>query len=170
MQFVSCCLATNMSPWKPIFRTLEIDHFQTWITSCIWTIHIVSKWPMSVSQMQWIKQLKHVYIFCFHGNGTNLPSDIVQNTAILKQIILLMQTEIWIIYTHSSKSTSDEQNQKIEIIKLFKYRLPWQPNHQIVSDFAKNELIQSKISPLNNWLDWLLSMYILCNQRLIFKT
>ena len=41
----------------------------------------------------------------------------------------------------------------LKIINLFKYRLPWQQNHQIVIDFAKNEHIQSKISPLNKVLD-----------------
>ena len=34
-------------------------------------------------------------------------------------------------------------------MKLIKYRLPWQPNHQIVSYFTKKEHIQSKASPLN---------------------
>ena len=71
-----------------------------------------------------------------------------------------MQTEVWIIYTHSGKSTSYEQNSNIEIIILFKYRLPWQPNHQIVCDFAKNEHFQSIISPLNKGFDCLF-MYTL---------
>ena len=31
---------------------------------------------------------------------------------ISKQIILLMQQEVWLIYTHSGKSTSYEQNPK----------------------------------------------------------
>ena len=52
--------------------------------------------------------------------------------------------------------------QKLKIIILFKYRLPWQPNHQIVRDFAKNKHFQSKISPLNKGFDCLF-MYILCN-------
>ena len=44
---------------------------------------------------------------------------------------------------------------KMKIIISFKYRLPWQPNHQIVRDFAKNEHFQSKISPLNKGFDCL---------------
>ena len=38
----------------------------------------------------------------------------LQNTPTSKQNILLMQTEVWIIYTHSGKSTSYEQNPKSE--------------------------------------------------------
>ena len=52
------------------------------------------------------KKAQNVYDFCLDGNQTNWPSEILQNTPILKQIILLMQTEIWIIYTLSGKSTS----------------------------------------------------------------
>ena len=58
------------------------------------------------------KQTQIVYNFCFHGNGTNWPSEILHNTAISKQIFLLMQTEIWIIYTHTGNFTSYLQNQK----------------------------------------------------------
>ena len=29
------------------------------------------------------------------------------------------------------------KNEKLKIMQLFKYRLPWQPNHQIVNDFTK---------------------------------
>ena len=60
------------------------------------------------------------------------------------------------------------KSKKMKIIILFKYRLPWQPNHQIVRDFTKNEHFQSKISPLNKGLECLF-MYTLCNQHLIFK-
>ena len=52
------------------------------------------------------KKTQNVYNFCFHGNETNWPLEILQNTPISKQIILFMQTDIWIIYTHSGKSTS----------------------------------------------------------------
>ena len=74
-----------------------------------------------------------------------------------------MQAEIWIIYTYSGKFKSYQQNQKNEnnnIISL--YRLPWQPNYQIVQDFTKNEHIQSKISPPNKGFDCLF-MYTLYN-------
>ena len=54
------------------------------------------------------------------------------------------------------------KTQKMKIIILFKYRLPWQPNHQIVRDFTKNEHFQSKIFPLNKEFDCLF-MYTLCN-------
>ena len=36
------------------------------------------------------KKAQNVYNFCFHGNGTNWPSEILQNTAILVQIILFL--------------------------------------------------------------------------------
>ena len=36
-----------------------------------------------------------------------------KNAAISKQIFLLLQTEIWIMYTHSCKSTSVEQKRNI---------------------------------------------------------
>ena len=62
------------------------------------------------------KKTQNVYNFCFHGNRTNWPSEILQNTPISKQIILLMQTEIWIIYTYSGKFTSYLQNPKKENI------------------------------------------------------
>ena len=40
------------------------------------------------------KTTQNVYNFCFYGNQTNWPLEILQNTTISKQIILLMQTEI----------------------------------------------------------------------------
>ena len=67
---------------------------------------------MSGLQMPWIKKTQNVDNFGFHGNGTNWPSVILQNTPISKQIILLMQTEVWIINTHSGKPTSYLQNPK----------------------------------------------------------
>ena len=37
--------------------------------------------------------------------------------------------------------------QKLKIMKLFKYRLPWKPNHQIVSYFAKKSIFKAKHLP-----------------------
>ena len=39
------------------------------------------------------------------------------------------------------------KNEKLKIMKLFKYRLPWQPNHQIVSYFTKRAYSKQNISP-----------------------
>ena len=35
------------------------------------------------------------------------------------------------------------KNEKLKIMKLFKYRLPWQPNHQIVSYFTKKSIFKA---------------------------
>ena len=75
--------------------------------SCVWKTYIVSKYPMSGLQIPWIKKLKMFIIFVSMATElTNWQSEILQNTPNSKQIILLMQTEIWVIYTHSGKSTS----------------------------------------------------------------
>ena len=39
------------------------------------------------------------------------------------------------------------KNEKLKIMKLFKYRLPWQPNHQIVSYFTKKSIFEAKHLP-----------------------
>ena len=69
---------------------------------------------MSGLQMPWIKKLKMFIIFVSMATELTDPSEILQNTPISKQIILLMQTEVWIIYTHSGKPTSYEHNPKTE--------------------------------------------------------
>ena len=61
----------------------------------------------------------------------------------------LMQTEIWKLIHILASPHLINKIEKMKIIKLFTHSLPWQPSHQIVSDFAKDEHIQSKISPLN---------------------
>ena len=63
---------------------------------------------MSDLQMPQIKKLKMIIIFV--SLPTELPARqrFYKNTAISKQIILLLQTKICIMYTHSGKSTSVE--------------------------------------------------------------
>ena len=39
------------------------------------------------------------------------------------------------------------KNEKLKIMKLFKHRLPWQPNHQIVSYFTKKSIFKAKHLP-----------------------
>ena len=39
------------------------------------------------------------------------------------------------------------KKEKLKIMKLCKYRLPWQPNHQIVSYFTKRAYSKQNISP-----------------------
>ena len=60
------------------------------------------------------KKTQNINNFCIHGNETNWPSEILQNTPVSMQIILLMHTDVGITYTHFSKSTSYEQNPKNE--------------------------------------------------------
>ena len=93
------------------------------------------------------KKTQNVYIFCFHGNGTTWLSEILQNTAISKQIILLLQTK-YAYYIHILASPCMfEKTQTKEIMQLFKYSLPWQPSHQIVSDFTKKSIFTEKYLP-----------------------
>ena len=40
------------------------------------------------------------------------------------------------------------KNEKLKTMKLFKYRFPWQPNHQIVSYLSKRAYLK-QTSPLN---------------------
>ena len=116
------------------------------------------------------KKTQNVYIFCFHGNGTNWPSEIWQNSCISNANYLVSVNrnmdyvnKFWQVYICLAK------RKKMKIMKLFKYRLPWQPNHQIPSDFTEKEHIHSKVSPLNKGSNWLF-MHILCNQHLIIDT
>ena len=68
-----------------------------------------------------------------------------KKTAISKQIILLLQTKICIMYTHSVKN----KNKKLKIMHLFEYILPWQPNHPCCCCFhIKFSLIQRSIKNL----------------------
>ena len=59
----------------------------------IYSVLITHVWFTNVMN----KKTQNVYDFCFHGNETNWLSEILQNTAILVQIILFLQTEIWIM-------------------------------------------------------------------------
>ena len=53
-------------------------------TTHVWFINAMNKKP------------QNVYNFCFHGNETDRQK-FYRNTPISKRIILLMQTEIWIM-------------------------------------------------------------------------
>ena len=92
---------------------------------------------------------QNVYNFCFHGNGAIWLSEILQNTAILAmQIILFLQTEIWNnVNTFWQVVHMCLTKQKSKIMKLYKYGLPWQQTHQIVSYFTKRALTKQNISP-----------------------
>ena len=45
---------------------------------------------MSDLEMPWIKKTQNIYNFCFHGNGTNWQTEILQTAAFLMQIILFL--------------------------------------------------------------------------------
>ena len=62
-------------------------------------------------------KIQNVHNFCFHGNETyhTLHHTFDKNYANSKHVILLLQTDILIMYAHSHKSTDVQQIPRNEI-------------------------------------------------------
>ena len=64
-----------------------------------------------------------------------------------------------ILLAHPWAFRSDEL--KIENMKLFTYRLPWQPNHQIVSYFTKKSIFKANHLPLTkDQIDYFVCLFV----------
>ena len=157
MPFVLCSLAANVSPWKPIFsmetnfqnsKNWPFSNLNNFFTAKLYMNDIYSVLIIHVWLTNAMNKKNSNCLFFFvsmaaeltgHQSFTKYCNSNANYLVSANRNIDYVRT-FWQVYIYLV-------NEKLKIMKLFKLRLPWQPNHEIVSYFTKESIFKAKHLP-----------------------
>ena len=155
--FILCCLAANVSPRKPIFSMdTNFQNSKNWTFSNLDNfftakLYINDKYSVQINHVWFTNAMnKKTQMFIIF---VSLATELTDRQKFYK--ILHFQSKLSCLCKQTYGLCKHflpslhlfSKNEKLKIMKLFKYRLPWQPNHQIVSYFIKKSIFKAKHLP-----------------------
>ena len=97
--------------------------------------------------MPWIKELKMFIIFVSMATELTDHLNFTKKCNSNTNIFFFCEQKYGLCKHILASLHLFSKDEKLKIMKLFRYRLPWQPNHQIVSYFTKKSIFKAKHLP-----------------------